>query len=239
MQNRIKQDSKMDSKIRSKISSRISKIFLRIPLRFRAYCRICLLVLCLNSPTFADEDMKTRASMSQFFSLHIGSSTDFGLPHTGIDTQTGINVGLSLGVSYLSFANEPFRNPYVDFGMRFRYLYSDTFTKTHSVGAVFYIHPFQNYKTPFPLSYEHEPQGYVSLVFGGGVLFSSANVPNLNPNYRYYFNGGYVEAGVGLLRLFPFANVDVLYRASFYGESAREVGVDSIVHGIYVVFNIL
>ena len=187
----------------------------------------------------AKEDMKTIAMMFQFYSFHIGSSTDFGLPHTGIDTQTGINVGFSLGVSYLSFVSGLFRNPYVDFGARFRYLYSDTFAKTHSVGAVFYIHPFQNYRTPFPFSYGREPQGYVSLVFGGGGLFSNANVTNLNPNYRYNFNGSYVEAGVGLLRLFPFVNVDVLYRASFYGKGAREVGIDSVVHGIYVVFNIL
>ena len=291
MKKSIKQHSRIHAKISSSIRSKIN-------FYFGAYCKICLLILCLNSPALASEDvkpaseniqsaskdiqstsenmpsasegaessenikptneaikstseatkpasenidlnfessMKGMAMLFQSFSFHIASSTNFGLPHAGIDTQTSANVGFSTGLNYLAPLLQ-LDAPYVDFGVRFRYLYSNTFARTHSVGAVFYIHPFQNYKIPF-LSKKRESQGYVSLALGGGGLFLSANVPSLGQNYRYTFSGSYIEAGVRLLGLSPIS-VDILYRASFYGEGARELGIDSMAHGVYVVLDI-
>ncbi|RDU54396.1 hypothetical protein CQA49_05205 [Helicobacter sp. MIT 00-7814] len=199
------------------------------------YRLICILIFCLNAPAFADKfDSKTTNTILQFLSLHVGPSTDFGLPHANIDTKTGINVGASIGINYLLYLEDP--PSCVDFDARLRYLYSHTFADTHSIGAAIYIHPFQNYEMPFILGNreDYEQQPYFSLIFGGGALFSKID------NHR--FNGGYIEAGIGLLKLYPLVNIDILYRASFYGERWAErvqmAGADSTMHGIHVVFNI-
>ncbi|WP_156528119.1 hypothetical protein, partial [Helicobacter sp. CLO-3] len=69
-------DSGIFSKIPFAIRPKIASNFSRIPFRFRTYCRIFLLILCLNSPALASEDVKPASEDIQSASKDIQSASE-------------------------------------------------------------------------------------------------------------------------------------------------------------------
>ncbi|OBV29771.1 hypothetical protein BKN38_01435 [Helicobacter sp. CLO-3] len=140
----------------------------------------------------------------QIATFHIGSSIDINTPNGG---AMGLNIGGSAGWNYIFLSD-------VDMGARFKYLYSNAYASTHSLGAMLYIHTAND--------------DMFSLALGGGVLFTNQGGQSAT--------GSYVEVGVGLFKFFP-VNGDLLYRASFYPAS-NPLGMSEMVHGIQIVFSL-
>lgn len=144
----------------------------------------------------------------QLASFHLGSSIDLNTPNGG---AMGLSIGASAGWNYL-FLND------VDIGVRGKYLYSNAYASTHSLGAMLYAH-----------SWGQPNAGLFSFALGGGLLITHT------PSDQSA--GGYVEVGLAGFKFFP-VNVDLLYRASFY-PAGNALGMAEMVHGIQIISSFL
>lgn len=170
---------------------------------------ICLLsVLVCGHAASQDVEHLVFLSLPQLASFHIGVSAD----SMGGAPQAGLNLGASLGINHLGF---------LPMGARIKYFYANTQYVSHSVGCIFYGYlPGNVGRIPYP----------IALAFGAGGVFALQDGNTVS--------GEYVEAGIGLFKLFPLLNVDLLYRASFFPQP-NPFNLSPVVHSVNLVFSIL
>ncbi len=198
--------------------------------------KILVLVVCLfigadslfaRPPTRPSEKMKfLSGSILQMATFHIGG--DFlisrlsGMPSQNIAADNKkfvMSLGGSVDWNYFEIEDEE-----IDYGLRLKYLYTKSDYKTHSVGVVGYMHPYT-----YPIVRNSRLIQPLSFLVGGGYTISKA------PNGTS-FNGGYVEAGIALFKYFPL-NLDIIYRASFYGKKSG-IG-NQLTHSVSLMFSVL
>ncbi len=174
----------------------------------------------------SEETKMFYGNILQMATFHIGAnfltSRLSGAPSQNIaadNKKVAMDLGVSVGWNYFEAEDEE-----IDLGLRLKYLYSKSDYKTHSVGLVGYLHPYT-----YPIMYNSPIIQPLSFLIGGGYTTSKA------PNGTS-FNGGYVEAGIALFKYFPL-NLDIIYRASFYGKKSG-IGAQN-THSVSLMFNIL
>ncbi|WP_156528196.1 hypothetical protein, partial [Helicobacter sp. CLO-3] len=73
------------------IAKQISRIHSKINFCFGAYCRICLLILCLNSPALASEDVKPASENIQSASKDMQSTSE-NMPSASEGAESSENI---------------------------------------------------------------------------------------------------------------------------------------------------
>lgn len=171
----------------------------------------------------SEETKMFYGNILQMATFHIGakfltSRLDSGA--LGADNKkVAMDLGVSVGWNYFEAEDEE-----IDMGLRLKYLYTKSDYKTHSVGLVAYLHPYT-----YPIMYNSPIIQPFSFVLGGG--YSNSTSP-----HGHSFNGGYVEAGIALFKYFPL-NLDIIYRASFYGKKS---GIKAqTTHSVSLLFSVL
>lgn len=171
----------------------------------------------------SEETKMFYGNILQMATLHIGANfltSRINNDLLGVDNKkVAFDVGVSVGWNYFEAEDEK-----IDFGLRLKYLYTKSDYKTHSVGLLGYLHPYT-----YPIIYNSPVIQPLSFLIGGGYTTSKAP-------YGASLNGGYVEAGIALFKYFPL-NLDIIYRASFYGKKSG-VG-NQMTHSVSLMFSVL
>ena len=171
----------------------------------------------------SEETKMFYGNILQMATLHIGAdflTSRINNNLLGVDNKkVAMDLGVSVGWNYFEAEDEE-----IDFGLRLKYLYTKSDYKTHSVGLVGYLHPYT-----YPIIYNSPVIQPLSFLVGGG--YTTTKAPN-----GISLNGGYVEAGIALFKYFPL-NLDIIYRASFYGKKSG-IGANT-THSVSLMFNIL
>lgn len=174
---------------------------------------ILIFILFFDKFIALDLDRNFYGNVLQYATFHIGSATDINTPNNGAQ---GLILGVSGGMNYI-FVNDDSQS---DIGLRGKYLFSNAYGNTHSIGFVTYI--------SLPEHITKSGRIFSFIIGGGGAITNVA---------KKSAGGGYVEFGVSLCKFFPI-NLDLTYRASFY-EEVNALKMSPMVHGINLVFNIL
>ena len=190
---------------------------------------LCLFIsadsLFARPPTRPSEKMKfLSGSILQMATFHIGGDFLISRLNSGAlgadNKKFALSLGGSVGWNYFEIEDEE-----IDYGLRLKYLYTKSDYKTHSVGVIGYLHPYT-----YPITRRN--QSFIqplSFLAGGGYITSKS------PNGTS-IDGGYVEAGFALFKYFPL-NLDIIYRASFYGKKSG-IG-NQMTHSVSLMFNVL